>query len=59
MPAEYVPTADQLTLAENSAAFGRPQWRQRTLSRLGFTQADIAEQLGIGEKTLRSIFGMS
>jgi hypothetical protein len=36
MPAEYVPTADQRTLAENAAAFGRPQWRQRTLSRLGF-----------------------
>ena len=34
MPAEYVPTADQRALVENAAAFGRPQWRQRAVSRL-------------------------
>jgi DNA-binding NarL/FixJ family response regulator len=43
MPAEYVPTADQRALVENAAAFG-------------ITQADIAEQLGIQEKTLRKHF---
>jgi AraC-like DNA-binding protein len=43
MPAEYVPTADQRALVENDAAFG-------------ITQADIAEQLGIQEKTLRKHF---
>jgi hypothetical protein len=37
---EYVPTADQRALVENAAAFG-------------LTQADIAEQLKINEKTLR------
>ena len=41
MPAEYVPTADQCALVENAAAFG-------------ITQADIAEQLKIDEKTLRT-----
>jgi hypothetical protein len=41
MPAEYVPTADQRALVENAAAFG-------------ITQADIAEQLKIDEKTLRT-----
>ena len=41
--AEYVPTADQRALVENAAAFG-------------LTQADIAEQLGIQEKTLRKHF---
>jgi hypothetical protein len=40
MPAEYEPTDAQRSLVENAAAFG-------------LTQADIAEQLGIGEKTLR------
>jgi ethanolamine ammonia-lyase small subunit len=39
--AEYVPTADQRALVENAAAFG-------------ITQADIAEQLKIDEKTLRT-----
>src|ERR1700719_2505282 len=43
MPAEYVPTADQRALVENAAAFG-------------LTQADIAEQLKIDEKTLRKHF---
>jgi hypothetical protein len=43
MPPEYVPTADQRALVENAAAFG-------------ITQADIAEQLGIQEKTLRKHF---
>jgi hypothetical protein len=38
---EYVPTADQRALVENAAAFG-------------ITQADIAEQLKIDEKTLRT-----
>jgi hypothetical protein len=41
--AEYVPTESQRSLVENAAAFG-------------ITQADIAEQLGIGEKTLRKHF---
>jgi hypothetical protein len=35
MPAEYDPTDAQRSLVENAAAFG-------------LTQADIAEQLGIG-----------
>jgi hypothetical protein len=39
--AEYVPTADQRALVENAAAFG-------------ITQAAIAEQLKIDEKTLRT-----
>jgi predicted transcriptional regulator len=43
MPAEYEPTDSQRSLVENAAAFG-------------LTQADIAEQLGIGEKTLRKHF---
>ena len=43
MPAEYVPTADQRALVENAAAFG-------------LTQADIATQLGVDEKTLRKHF---
>ena len=43
MTAEYEPTDDQRALVENAAAFG-------------LTQADIAEQLGIGEKTLRKHF---
>ena len=43
MPAEYVPTAEQRALVENASAFG-------------LTQADIAEQLGIQEKTLRKHF---
>jgi predicted transcriptional regulator len=38
-----VPTADQRALVENAAAFG-------------ITQADIAEQLKIDEKTLRKHF---
>ena len=41
MPAEYVPTDAQRALVENAAAFG-------------LTQADIAEQLKIDEKTLRT-----
>ena len=41
MRAEYEPTADQRALVENAAAFG-------------LTQADIAEQLKIDEKTLRT-----
>jgi hypothetical protein len=41
--AEFEPTADQRALVENASAFG-------------LTQADIAEQLGIGEKTLRKHF---
>jgi DNA-directed RNA polymerase specialized sigma24 family protein len=41
MTAEYVPTADQRSLVESAAAFG-------------LTQADIAQQLKIDEKTLRS-----
>ena len=43
MPAEYEPTADQRALVESAAAFG-------------LTQADIANQLGIQEKTLRKHF---
>jgi predicted transcriptional regulator len=43
MPAEYVPTDGQRALVENAWAFG-------------LTQADIAEQLGIDEKTLRKHF---
>ena len=43
MPAEYVPTAKQRALVENAAAFG-------------ITQAEIANQLGIQEKTLRKHF---
>jgi AraC-like DNA-binding protein len=43
MPAEYVPTADQRALVENAAAFG-------------LTQADIAQQLKVDEKTLRKHF---
>jgi AraC-like DNA-binding protein len=43
MPAEYVPTADRRALVENAAAFG-------------VTQANIAEQLKIDEKTLRRHF---
>jgi predicted transcriptional regulator len=41
--AEYVPTDDQRALVENAAAFG-------------ITQADIANQLKIDEKTLRKHF---
>jgi AraC-like DNA-binding protein len=41
--AEYVPTDAQRALVENAAAFG-------------LTQADIAEQLKIDEKTLRKHF---
>jgi AraC-like DNA-binding protein len=41
--AEYEPTDDQRALVENAAAFG-------------LTQADIAEQLKIDEKTLRKHF---
>jgi len=41
--AEYVPTAEQRALVESAAAFG-------------LTQADIAEQLKIEEKTLRKHF---
>jgi predicted transcriptional regulator len=43
MPAEYEPTDSQRSLVESASAFG-------------LTQADIAEQLGIGEKTLRKHF---
>jgi hypothetical protein len=43
MRAEYVPTADQRSLVESAAAFG-------------LTQADIAQQLKIDEKTLRKHF---
>ena len=43
MPAEYVPTADQRALVENAAA-------------IGITQAEIANQLKIDEKTLRKHF---
>jgi hypothetical protein len=43
IPADYVPTADQLALVENAAAFG-------------LTQADSAGQLKIDEKTLRKHF---
>jgi DNA-binding NarL/FixJ family response regulator len=43
MRAEYVPTDAQRALVENAAAFG-------------LTQADIAEQLRIDEKTLREHF---
>jgi DNA-binding NarL/FixJ family response regulator len=41
--AEYVPTDDQRALVENAAAFG-------------ISQADIANQLKIDEKTLRKHF---
>jgi AraC-like DNA-binding protein len=43
MRAEYEPTADQRALVESASAFG-------------LTQADIAEQLKIDEKTLRKHF---
>ena len=43
MPAEYEPTAEQRALVESASA-------------IGITQADIAEQLGIQEKTLRKHF---
>jgi hypothetical protein len=43
VPAEYVPTADQRTLVENASA-------------IGITQAEIANQLKIDEKTLRKHF---
>ena len=43
MPAEYEPTDAQRALVESAAAFG-------------LTQADIAEQLKIDEKTLRKHF---
>jgi hypothetical protein len=43
MRAEYVPTDAQRSLVENAAAFG-------------LTQAEIAEQLNIDEKTLRKHF---
>ena len=43
MTAEYVPTDAQRSLVESASAFG-------------ITQADIAEQLGIQEKTLRKHF---
>jgi predicted transcriptional regulator len=41
--AEYEPTAEQRAIVESAAAFG-------------LTQADIAEHLGICEKTLRKHF---
>jgi hypothetical protein len=43
MTAEYEPTADQRALVESASAFG-------------ITQAEIANQLGIDEKTLRKHF---
>src|SRR6202045_1309280 len=43
MPAEYVPTADQRALVESASA-------------IGITQAEIANQLNIDEKTLRKHF---
>jgi hypothetical protein len=43
MPAKYEPTAEQRALVENAAAFG-------------LTQAEIANQLKIDEKTLRKHF---
>jgi hypothetical protein len=43
MPAEYKPTADQRALVESASAFG-------------ITQAEIANQLKIDEKTLRKHF---
>jgi hypothetical protein len=43
MPAEYEPTEAQRSLVENASAFG-------------FTQAEIANQLNIDEKTLRKHF---
>src|SRR4029077_15683771 len=43
MPAEYVATAEQRALLESAAAFG-------------LTQAEIANELGIDEKTLRKHF---
>jgi len=43
MRPEYEPTAEQRALVESAAAFG-------------LTQADIANQLGIDEKTLRKHF---
>jgi hypothetical protein len=43
MRPEYEPTDSQRALVENAAAFG-------------LTQADIAQQLGIDEKTLRKHF---
>jgi hypothetical protein len=43
MTAEYMPTADQRSLVESAAAFG-------------LTQAHIAQQLKIDEKTLRKHF---
>jgi predicted transcriptional regulator len=43
MRTEYEPIAEQRALGESAAAFG-------------LTQADIAEQLGIDEKTLRKHF---
>jgi hypothetical protein len=43
MPAEYEPTAKQRALVENAAA-------------IGITQAEIANQLKIDEKTLRKHF---
>jgi hypothetical protein len=43
MTAEYEPTADQRALVESASAFG-------------ITQAEIANQLGVDEKTLRKHF---
>jgi predicted transcriptional regulator len=43
MPAKYEPTADQRALVEIASAFG-------------ITQAEIANQLKIDEKTLRKHF---
>ena len=43
MPAEYEPTAEQRALVESASA-------------IGITQADVAEQLKIDEKTLRKHF---
>jgi predicted transcriptional regulator len=43
MPAEYVPTAEQRALVESASA-------------IGITQAEIANQLKIDEKTLRKHF---
>jgi len=43
MPAEYEPTAEQRALVESASA-------------IGITQAEIANQLNIDEKTLRKHF---
>jgi hypothetical protein len=44
MRAEYEPTAEQRALVENASA-------------IGLTQAEIANQLKIDEKTLRIVVG--